>query len=366
MSSAPGILHVSTSSSWRGGEQQLAYLYEELAKKNVYQFLLCRKGSQLQSYCEENDIPHDAISRSFSLDPSFAKALAREAKDPMIDLVHVHDSHAHGFAVMAAGLFGMAKPIVLHRKVDYAIGRLWFVRYKYNHPSIAAIICVSKEVERVLKSSLRSSEKCLVIPSGINLNRFRSKSGNLLRNEFGIGKDTILVGNIAAITQEKDYFTFVETATLLHAQGLDLHFMVIGDGVQMQQIKDMVASKKLKEIFTFTGFRNDVDQIFPDLDILLFSSEKEGLGTTILDAFAAGVPVVATDAGGIPEIVKHEETGFLGKIRKPETLAAGVGRLINEPQIRNEIIERAHRYVRQFSKEVTAARTLELYSKLIS
>lgn len=365
MSKTPRILHVSTPVSWRGGEQQLVYLYHELEKRGVYQFILCRKNSELQAYCQKHDIPHKAISRSSSLDPRFAQKLALIANDQKIDLVHAHDSHAHTFCIMAADLWKMKKQIVLHRKVDYAVGRSVMSRYKYNHKQIAAIICVSDEVRKVLSASLNQPEKCHVIHDGIDLERFGDGSGDILRKEYSINTGTFLVGNVAAVTQQKDYFTFVDAAEIVAGKRSDVHFMAIGDGDQMKAMQDYTEKKGLLDQFTFTGFRNDIKDILPELDLLLFSSEKEGLGTTILDAYAAGVPVVATNAGGIPELIVHGQTGYLGQVKDPESLAKGVLELLNNKSKRLKIIEKASEHVKQFSKEETARKTEMLYRELI-
>lgn len=363
--SSPKILHLATAKSWRGGEQQLVYLAEELARKDVSQTIVCSKGSELEAYCQKYQMEHKAFAKRSSLDLNFARQLARLARNGQFDIVHAHDSHAHTFVVLAADLFGLKLPIVIHRKVDYAISRSFFSRYKYNHPAIRRIICVSHEVERVLAKSLRQADNCVVIHDGIDLDKFIIPAENILRKEFDISDETRLIGNVAAVTQQKDYFTFVETARLTLQKTRSIHFFIIGNGDQMEQIKALVASHHLNSHFTFTGFRKDINSILPCLDILLFTSEKEGLGTTILDAFAAGVPVVSTNAGGIPEIVEHNVNGLMAPVKDCAALALQLQRLLTEAGLREKLTVAAQQRVQFFSKENTAEKTLEIYRQLL-
>ena len=126
-------------------------------------------------------------------------------------------------------------------------------------------------------------------------------------------------------------------------------------------MRGLVQEKGLQNDLIFTGFRNDVPDILPEVDLFLITSKTEGLGTTILDAFAAGVPVVATKAGGIPEIVRHRETGLLADLGDSQVLATYLHEMLNDAALRGGIIERSKQWVRMFSKEKVAEETLKIY-----
>ena len=119
--------------------------------------------------------------------------------------------------------------------------------------------------------------------------------------------------------------------------------------------------KRLSEKIILAGFRPDVPEILPEIDLLLFTSKTEGLGTSLLDAMACGVPVVATHAGGIPEIVEDEVSGLLAPVSDAESLARQVRRLLEEPGLKQRLTQAAHRNVQAFSKEKMAAAILDLY-----
>lgn len=356
------ILHLSTARTWRGGEQQLAYLMREL--RGEEQLLLCVEGSALADYCRENALPHLALPKKSSTDLSFARKLAQVTREEKPDILHVHDSHSHTFAVMATVFFGMKLPVVVHRRVAFKSGGSLLSRYKYRHPTVKAVICVSEAVRQVVQPVLRNPSLAQVIHDGIDLSRFSLPDPQYLRRQLQLPEGKILIGTVAAFTAEKDYPTFIKTAEKLLSARQDLHFVLIGSGEQLEEIQSMIAEKKLMAHFSLTGFRDDVDQLLPGLDIFLFTSQQEGFGSSLLDAFAAGVPVVATRVGGIPEIVTHEVSGYIAAAGDWQSLAEAVLQLLEQEKLREKFRQEALLKVKTFDTKNMARQTLALYNKV--
>jgi glycosyltransferase involved in cell wall biosynthesis len=122
-----------------------------------------------------------------------------------------------------------------------------------------------------------------------------------------------------------------------------------------------VAEKKLTDKFHFLGFRPDVPTLIADFDIFLFTSKTEGLGTSILDAFAAGIPTVATNAGGIPEIIVNNKTGLLCPVKDPKKLAQAVENLLSNELLAEKLVAGAKEKLAVFSLESLGNRTYEQY-----
>jgi glycosyltransferase involved in cell wall biosynthesis len=358
------VLHVSTALSWRGGEQQLAYLIDEL-KDEVSSFVLCSKGSEMEKYCIKNGLDYYSCKKKSSLDIGFALNLKRLCKKLEIDLCHLHDAHAHTFAILAAAIFKNKTPLILSRRVDFSIKNNWFSHYKYNHKAITKILCVSDTIKKITAPGIRDKGKLSTVYSGIDLDKFKTRT-NKLRREYEIGDDTILIGNTSAIADHKDYFTFVDVAEKLSKQENNIQFLIIGDGPMRDQIENYVNSKGLKEQIRFTGFRNDIPEVIADLDIFLITSKTEGLGTSILDAFAAKVPVVGTAAGGIPELIKNNISGKLCPVKDSDCLAECILELCNNPEKRIELVNNASNKVQTFSKSATAQSTLKHYQAVFA
>ena len=360
------VLHVSSALSWRGGEQQVAYLMEEIENAGHVQYLFCPKDSSLSEHARKKALTFKTFTKRGSIDLISASKLSKYARVKQVDLIHLHDSHAHNIAVLATSFFRLRKPLVLSRRVDFPLKSNYFAQWKYNHPAIKKILCVSANISKIIAPQIKDPSKIEVVHSGIKSTRFKYFDRAILKNQFGLKKGELIIANIAAVADHKDYFTFVNTAELLLKESIEAKFFIIGsDGGQLEEIKKYIADKGLSKKIFMTGYRNDIPQILPELDIFLFTSKLEGLGTSILDAFACKIPVVATRAGGIPEIVKHEETGLSAAIKDHHTLAAHVKRIINEPTLRTKLTSNAFHLLEEFSTKKTSEKTIAIYNTIL-
>jgi glycosyltransferase involved in cell wall biosynthesis len=189
----------------------------------------------------------------------------------------------------------------------------------------------------------------------------------VLRNSFGIDSKKKIVANISAIAPHKHYKTFVDTAAKILSQNTDFHFFIIGDGPCRNEIELYVKEKNLSENITFTGFRNDIPEIFPDLDFFLMTSETEGLGSTLLDAAANRVPIISAKAGGIPEFVEDRKTGLLSDIYDSESLAKHILELDKNSELQKTLTVNAfNKLVNAFTKDKMAQKTIEIYDTILS
>lgn len=360
------ILHISTPVSWRGGEQQIAYLIKA-NKAACHNLVFCPEHSALHHHCVNHQIDHHTFSRKGPLSLIAAAALTSYCKKHRVSVVHCHDSHAHTMAVVAASIFGNKVPVIVHRRVDFPVHRSLFSRFKYNHSIIRRFVCVSEAIREMLVPSLRHPEKALCIHSSIDMSRFGSSvnSEAPLRATFGLSPDTILVGNTAALAPHKDYPTFVRTAALLYKRFPAMRFVIIGDGPLRTAVRQWVEASGLSPVVIFTGFRKDIPALLPELNIFLMTSKTEGLGTSILDAFASKVPVVATRAGGIPELVEDGVTGLLAEVGNDNQLAEAVSALISDTTRAREITDNAYRKALGFDYRIMGEKTLGLYREVL-
>lgn len=358
------ILHISSHRTWRGGEQQVSYLVNELQKYNCLQWILCAEGNAMEAYCEQNGIPHYSYQNVFRKSFKNQRILNDLCERHQIDLIHVHDSHSHTLAFMAA-LFGNERPIIVSRRVDFPVKDNFFSRKKYNHPAIRRYICVSNKIREVLEKDIEDKSKLRVVYSGIDVSRFQGKvNTHILHKNFGIPSDKLIIGNISAIADHKDHFTFVDTADILVRQGINAVFMIVGEGELDEEIRKYILSKNLEKHIIMTGFQDNIPDILPEFDVFLFTSKTEGLGTSLLDAFACRIPVVTTNAGGIPEIVSHEVNGLMAEVGDAEFLAQQTLRVLNDNHLREKLTENALKTLENFSSEKMAAETYKIYNEV--
>jgi L-malate glycosyltransferase len=361
------VLHISSPKTWRGGEQQLIYLAEELKLLGVEQVVMCPFNSEVHKYCLKNHLAHVTYFKGFSANPMVAFRVAHVCSKERIHLIHVHDSHAHNFAILSAVLTKNERPIVVSRRVDFAIQGSSMSLFKYNHPNIKKVVCVSAAIRDVMLEFIEDKSKLKVVHSGIDLSRFENVvSKGTLRTEYQIPDDYSIIGNVSALAPHKDYQTFVDTAKRLIDEGFKAKFIAIGEGPSRKEIEEYIDQNKMQEHVILTGFRTDVPELLKELDIFLITSKTEGLGTSIIDALASNAPVVAAKAGGIVEVIEHEVCGLLCDIQNPDQLASAVKRMLADGELRKKCIAGGKEKVKQFSKSETARKSLQIYQEVLS
>lgn len=359
------IIHISTAKSWRGGEQQIAYLLQELQNKGMNQWVICPKNSRLAAFCIQHQIPHTLFKKNGGFDPILAFKVTKLCRQFAKPIIHAHDSHAHTSAVLAGTIWMNKAPIVLHRRVSFKISNNPLSRFKYTYHQIKRILCVSQSVKQTIDSQINRPGITKVIYSAIDLKKFENiPNQNFLRQQYDIEPKCQIIGNISALTKEKDLYTFIDTAEILLKKHTDLYFFIIGDGEEKRHLQEYIKNKKLDKRVILTGFLPNPYHFLPELDLFLFTSMYEGLGTSILDAMASKVAVVATHTGGIPEIVKHYETGLCVEPQNAEKLAESVNELFTHKALKERLIQNAWMMLQDFSIAVMCEKTIEEYTNI--
>ena len=356
------VLQISTAMSWRGGEQQLAYLLEEL-KDRIELFVLCSRGSAIEEFCQHFQIPFLSVRKKGGVNLRIAKKLSQLCKNEKYTCMHSHDAHAHTHAFISALFFGNKTPLIVSRRVDFPIQKNWLSKLKYNHNSVKKILCVSEAIRSITAKGIVNHQKLYLVYDGINIEKFSSPHPKL-RRELGLSSDAFIVGNTSALADHKDYFTFLAVADRFILNNENAHFVIIGKGPMEDEIKSFSSKLKGSKNIHFVGFRNDVSDILGELNVFLITSKTEGLGTSILDALAAKVPVVATRAGGIPEIIKNEQNGLLCDVGDVQSLVDCLARLKDNKGLRKQLSESGRHSLLPFTKSEMAANTLRHYEDL--
>ncbi len=366
------ILHLSTPNTWRGGEQQVYWLFEGIeAQKTHDQVLVSPENSELLKKSNAKKWNTIALKNSHHFNPFSIRTLVKICRSNKIDLLHLHDAHALNMGILANTLFGLQRPLVFTRRVDFPLKKNWFTRFKYNHSSLKKIICVSSTIKDIIKNDIKELNKITSVHSGVDIHRFPSKQEAIeaynFKKALKLTSDTILIGNASALSDHKDLITFVKVADhLLKQTDIPVHFVIMGEGKERSAIEHQIHSMNLKKYITLTGFRNDINIVLPQLDIFLMTSVEEGLGTTVLDAMAAGVPVVSTNAGGLKESVIHEKTGLLTNVKDVELLSAHLLKLMTNKAYAEKISTNAKKNVTQnFSKQNMVEGVLKVYDSIL-
>lgn len=355
------ILHISSATSWRGGEQQISYLIDELHSLGHTNYLMHPLDAPISEHklvvgkC--NSI---AYRKGFSINPLVAYKIKEIVSKFKIDVIHAHDSHAHTFLYLSYRLFSLKSPSVVSRRVDFPISSS--SKNKYNYPLIRKIICVSDKINEIMIGSLGNSDRIVTVHSGVDLNKFEIPGCINLREKYRIPEKNHIIANVSAIADHKDYVTFVKTAKAIIDQRQDVSFLIIGgDGGEKENISNLINSMGITKNVIITGYIENAYSIINQLDIFFFPSKMEGLGTSILDAQACNIPVVSTYAGGIPELITHNVTGLLSPIGDVPDLTVNINSILNNKNLGQRLVKAAIVNVSNYSKKHTAQKTLDIY-----
>ncbi|MDY0986474.1 4-alpha-N-acetylgalactosaminyltransferase [Flavobacterium sp. ACN2] len=344
------ILNVTSMIDFRGGDSQMYTIYKLLADKmDLKQYILCPDKAVLAAICKNDNANFFTYPTNrfklFSLILSIIKICKKES----ITVLHIHDSSSLTAALIALKFLNKSITLIFSRKRNNKIKDKFLNRYKYSHPRIHKIICVSKAVEAIFEKIV-DQNRLITIYDAIDVEQFAQKTNqNLLHKEFNFAPETKIVGNIAALTSQKDIHTFIDTAKLIKLKtntSDSIKFIVIGDGPLKEELVNYTIENNLEHDLFFTGYRNTAD-LLPEFNVFLLTSVTEGLPLTIYEAFACKIPVVCTKAGGTPEVITNGETGFLADLKDTETLSNSVLKIINNPALQEKIKTNAFQLVSQ-------------------
>ncbi len=357
------VLHISTALSWRGGEQQICYLVQGLKDQGFENHLWYPKGAPIvERYVGQ-------FTRSYhkrsAIDPITSYKIAKYCRQNEIDILHAHDAHGHNLVWLASSMFGLRKPIIINRRVDFPIKKSSY--RKYNAKGISAYICVSEAVYNVLYPSIKKTEKLNVVHSAIDVQKVKNyPSSDYFRKTYHLSRDCKIIANIAAVADHKDYPTFLQSASRIKKRyrGKVKFLAIGGDGGLLHEMKQLTRELDLDEDVIFTGYLDNVQPYINEIDVFLFTSKMEALGTSILDVMSSKVPIVATRAGGIPEMITHDESALLAEIGDSEALANYVTSLLQNQKQASRLSMQAYHDVEAFDYRAMTKKVIEIYNRV--
>lgn len=354
------VLMVDSERSWRGGQEQVRLLIRGLVDAGAAVTLAAPADGVLF----ERAASLGVARMDWSARPRGLAVLRRAMAAGGFDVVHSHASRAHGAVAVARLGLAARPPHVVSRRVDFPVGRGPFGAWKYRRGA-EAYIAISREVREVLIAGGVPAARIALAPSGIDLDKFAGgRDPEAVRAEFGLDPGTPVVGNIAALAPHKSQADLLRAAARVLAGRSDVRFFIVGEGRLRPDLERLAGSLGIAGQVVFTGFRPDALDLMRMFDVFVMSSYLEGLGTSIMDAQAAGIPVVATRTGGIPEIVEDGVSGLLVPPRSPEHLAAALLRMLSDPGLRDRCSRGGRDRAPGYDYRNTVYKTLDVYRRL--
>ncbi len=363
-------LHVNTERTWRGGEQQTLLLAAGLEARGLRSEIACQAGSPLAARARARGIVVHEIRMRGEFDLLAVKRLASILRAGEHDVVHMHTSHGHTLGVLASILARRGRRIV-SRRVDFSIHRtrLKLNRFKYAH-FVDRYVAISEAVRSALVADGVDPARIDVVPSGVDvldLDRRKSAAESAgaalaLRERLSLRPGTAVVGHVGHLTWHKGQEHLVDAMKILAGNGRDAALVLVGEGEERAALESRIARLGLGDAARLVGFDAEPVPYFTLFDVFVMPSVMEGLCTSVLDALALGVPVVASRAGGIPEIVSDGVNGLLVPPRDPAALAAAVERVLCDAGLGRSLVRSGRDTVaRRFSADAMVEGTLRVY-----
>jgi glycosyltransferase involved in cell wall biosynthesis len=263
----------------------------------------------------------------------------------------VHDPHATAAGVLAARLAGRPR-VVASRRVPLPL-RGAFSRRKYL--ACDRLIPVRRAVAQALIEDGLPRERLALVYDGVPDRLPGAEPGSTLES-LGVPPGSPVIGTVAALTEHKDHETLLLAMSRVLAAVPAARLVIVGEGKLRRRLESRARERGLHGRCVFAGFRDDVDSLLPGFSLLCLTSRLEGLGTSLLDGMCFSRPIVAAATGGIPEAVRHGETGLLFPVGDPAALAMALVALLRDDG-RRDRMGRAGR--RRFEQTFTADRMIE-------
>lgn len=296
--------------------------------------------------------------------------LARYVRKCRVRVVHSFGFYANVFTIPAARIAGADVIVASIRDTGDHLTRVQKTLQKWICRAADHVLVNATAVRDVLVAQGYDAAHISVIPNGIDMARFQDCTrARALRVELGLPQDAPVVAVFSRLNRLKGIEYFLEAAAALIQRFPAVRFLIVGDSISQtyrDELEARAAALGLGGRVTFTGFRSDVPELLSEVCVSVLPSLSEGLSNVVLEAMAAGVPIVATRVGGTPEMVEDGVTGVLVPVRDSGALAHAIAELLADPARRSAMGAAAQREVKErFSLQATVKSTELLYERLL-
>jgi L-malate glycosyltransferase len=357
-------LHIDTARTWRGGQGQVMHTVMGLRARRQRTALVAHPDGELYRRMSEGTDLIPLAPRN-EIDLAAAWRLSRVLKQLRPDLIHAHDPHGLAMAATALSIASPspAPPLVASRRIEFRIAHNSFSKWKYGR--VDCFVAISEAVRQRLIADGIAPQKITVVHEGVDVERIVHLEAANVHAAFYLPTHAPIVGNIGALVQQKGQHHLIDAAAIVVRAVPDSRFVICGDGELRPTLEEQIKRKHLERHVFLAGFRPDVLELLKGFDLFALSSLQEGLCTSLVDAMAASKAAVATQVGGVPEVVADGETGFLVPPRDHEAMADRIIALLKDDTRRARMGEAALRRARKlFTVDRMVEGTLATYERL--
>jgi L-malate glycosyltransferase len=367
--------HIVCGGAWAGVEVQVSTLLSAL--RNLSRIELCAivfHEGRLVEALGHLGIPTKVLGQSGKGWFTELRECAQFLKERKVDLLHSHQHREnllsvllgryagvpilvqtqHGHPELFSGLSGIKRRLLL-------AGEQLTAKY-----AVDKVIAVSSDVTQYLSTYL-PADRFEVVRNGISMGNVRCQlSLAEAKSRLGLHQNSLVVGTAARLVSVKRLDLFLGVAERLSRSLPEVRFVIAGQGSEENRIRNLIKQYHLGDRVSMLGHRDDIHEILAAMDLMLMTSDREGIPMVVLEAMALGVPIVARDAGGIKEVLDQGNTGILVRSADVEKLAEPCLTLLRNPAMRSRIAKNAQAaVVEKYSADANAVQILRLYRSLV-
>jgi glycosyltransferase involved in cell wall biosynthesis len=343
------ILHLVSSGGLYGAEQVILNLARSENTNSYVGALYNGSGPSLDviDEAEKRNLKTVVFDSRGRINPKPIVQVNRFLRKNRIDILHTHGYKSDIVGFLAA-LSGKTRWVATNH-VWHPIS--WILRFYESMDAFVLrfarrVVAVSRGVREDLISANVPPANIRVIGNGVDIDRFtKSRSTATLKAVLGLREHDVVVTIVGRLSPEKGHRTFLEAARKVSSNKDNVRFLIVGDGPMAEELGAEAARLNLEERVIFTSFRKDMPEVYALTDVMVNASSIEGLPMTLLEAMASGVPVIAARTGGIPDIIKDNETGLLIDPHDVEALKVKIESLIDDPGKRQRLAAAAFEFV---------------------
>ena len=366
----PLIMHIRASNFFGGPERQIIghLTASSNAANRVLTFVERGAPNAFRERCIAEGIKVNTIFTQNPFALSVIKALRKVFKETRPDIICSHGYKPTLLTLLAR--VGLGIPLIIFsrgRTGENAKIRLFEFLERMAMRFAVMVVPVSDGQAGELRRAGLSRKRMRVVRNAINVGRMKTAvaKADLKRQEMGFALDDVLIATSGRLSPEKAQKDLITAFSIISSRHPKARLLIVGDGPLKNELEQWSREKGLSQVH-FLGFRGDMDEIMAAIDLFVLPSLTEGLPNVILEAFACAKPVVATNVGGVPEVVTHGENGLLVKPGHPALLAIAMEKCLKSPETAKIMGEKGFRKVlSEFTFASQARRLEQIYFEVI-
>src|SRR5665648_15239 len=362
------ILHIIGGGEIGGAEQHVLTLLNGLDSNRFIPHLVCLTHGPFEALARDSNIPTRTHPMHFPLDLTPLISIIRWARQNNINLIHTHGSRANLLGRLSAKWLGIPSLTTVHSSLAHDYLSPWSARMalgldRLTLPLTSGIITVSEYLAKEV--ALRGGRNLETIYNGQAPISFDdpSSSGHQFRLKWGIPADALILGTIGRLHPTKGQTYLIKVATQLRLEFPNLHLLIIGEGPLRQDLELELKQSCIPH--TLTGYLPKAYEALPAMDLFVLPSVSEGMGLVLLEAMQAGVPIVASAVGGIPEVVRAGKDGLLVPQGDVVGFIDACAKIFNNPDLAKSLTISGLSRWSKFSIESMIRETEQVYTRIV-